>query len=216
MSVGACIQHSCIRLVVVPRQRGAGKLVAQLMGHANVDTTLNVSTQVLDGALGGHLGLHHVPEVLVGIEKPRTIAGMTPTIAHGSPDIWITRPMTNGSASNSRRQAASPMTTAGALPARSSPGSSGRPSNVATPTARNSNPVTASILMLTEPWSVAKMPCTGRVTNRSLMVCSFRSNSRSSEVSLKYAVGFAAPWSVGATTTDAPREERRSRRRASR
>jgi integrase len=28
-----------------------GKVVAQLMGHANVDTTLNVYTQVLDGAL---------------------------------------------------------------------------------------------------------------------------------------------------------------------
>ena len=26
-----------------------GKVVAQLMGHANVDTTLNVYTQVLDG-----------------------------------------------------------------------------------------------------------------------------------------------------------------------
>jgi integrase len=30
-----------------------GKVVAQLMGHANVDTTLNVYTQVLDGALRG-------------------------------------------------------------------------------------------------------------------------------------------------------------------
>jgi integrase len=29
----------------------AGKVVAQLMGHANVDTTLNVYTQVIDGAL---------------------------------------------------------------------------------------------------------------------------------------------------------------------
>jgi len=28
----------------------AGKVVAQLMGHANVDTTLNVYTQVLDGS----------------------------------------------------------------------------------------------------------------------------------------------------------------------
>ena len=27
------------------------KVVAQLMGHANVDTTLNVYTQVLDGSL---------------------------------------------------------------------------------------------------------------------------------------------------------------------
>ena len=29
----------------------AGKVVAQLMGHANVDTTLNVYTQVLDGSV---------------------------------------------------------------------------------------------------------------------------------------------------------------------
>jgi integrase len=28
-----------------------GKVIAQLMGHANVDTTLNVYTQVIDGAL---------------------------------------------------------------------------------------------------------------------------------------------------------------------
>ena len=28
-----------------------GKVVAQLMGHANVDTTLNVYTQVMDGSL---------------------------------------------------------------------------------------------------------------------------------------------------------------------
>ena len=28
-----------------------GKMVAQLMGHANVDMTLNVYTQVLDGSL---------------------------------------------------------------------------------------------------------------------------------------------------------------------
>ena len=28
-----------------------GKVIAQLMGHANMDTTLNVYTQVLDGAL---------------------------------------------------------------------------------------------------------------------------------------------------------------------
>jgi integrase len=28
-----------------------GKVVAQLMGHTNVDTTLNVHTQVLDGSL---------------------------------------------------------------------------------------------------------------------------------------------------------------------
>jgi integrase len=33
-------------------ERGVpGKVVAQLMGHANVDTTLNVYTQVLDGSV---------------------------------------------------------------------------------------------------------------------------------------------------------------------
>jgi integrase len=47
-----------------------GKVVAQLMGHANVDTTLNVYTQVLDGSLraavekvGGELfTIVHQPE----------------------------------------------------------------------------------------------------------------------------------------------------------
>jgi integrase len=46
------------------------KVVAQLMGHANIDTTLNVYTQVLDGALrdavekigGGLFTLVHKPE----------------------------------------------------------------------------------------------------------------------------------------------------------
>lgn len=33
-----------------------GKVVAQLMGHANVDTTLNVYTQVLDGSLRSAVG----------------------------------------------------------------------------------------------------------------------------------------------------------------
>ena len=38
-------------LIVVARQGVPGKVVAQLMGHANVDTTLNVYSQVLDGSL---------------------------------------------------------------------------------------------------------------------------------------------------------------------
>ena len=38
-------------LIVVARSGCAGQVVAQLMGHANVDTTLNVYTQVLDGSL---------------------------------------------------------------------------------------------------------------------------------------------------------------------
>jgi len=49
---------------------GPGKVVAQLMGHANVDTTLNVYTQVLDGSvrdavekIGGELfTIVHRPE----------------------------------------------------------------------------------------------------------------------------------------------------------
>ena len=48
-----------------------GKVVAQLMGHANVDTTLNVYTQVLDGSardavekIGGELfTIAHRPEL---------------------------------------------------------------------------------------------------------------------------------------------------------
>jgi integrase len=38
--------------LVSPHDGGVpGKVVAQLMGHANVDTTLNVYTQVLDGSV---------------------------------------------------------------------------------------------------------------------------------------------------------------------
>jgi integrase len=56
--------------VVVARQRSAWEVVAQLMGHANVDTTLNVYTQVLDGSvrdavekIGGELfTIVHRPE----------------------------------------------------------------------------------------------------------------------------------------------------------
>jgi hypothetical protein len=54
-----------------------GKVVAQLMGHAKVDTTLNVYTQVIDGALraavdkvGSELfTIVHDPEV--GVELTR-------------------------------------------------------------------------------------------------------------------------------------------------
>jgi len=54
------------------RDRGVpGMVVAQLMRHANVDTTINVYTQVLDGSLrnavemvGGELfAIVHKPEV---------------------------------------------------------------------------------------------------------------------------------------------------------
>jgi hypothetical protein len=36
---------------VLARHSVPGKVVAQLMGHTKVDTTLNVYTQVIDGAL---------------------------------------------------------------------------------------------------------------------------------------------------------------------
>jgi hypothetical protein len=59
-----------------------GKVVAQLMGHANVDTTLNVYTQVLDGSLraaadkvGSELfTIVHKPEG-TGVPNPRALAG---------------------------------------------------------------------------------------------------------------------------------------------
>jgi integrase len=59
-----------------------GKVVAQLMGHANVDTTLNVYTQVLDGSLraaadkvGSELfTIVHKPEGK-GVPNPRALAG---------------------------------------------------------------------------------------------------------------------------------------------
>jgi hypothetical protein len=43
----------------VHQQSRARQVVAQLMGHANVDTLLNVHTQVLDGSLlnGRRLGV---------------------------------------------------------------------------------------------------------------------------------------------------------------
>src|SRR5207249_10671105 len=52
-----------------------GKVIAQLMGHSNVDTTLNVYTQVLDGSLraavekvGGELfTIVHQPEKAVAL-----------------------------------------------------------------------------------------------------------------------------------------------------
>jgi integrase len=58
-------------LVVVAYRGIPGKVVAQLMGHTNVDTTLNVYTQVLDGSLrnaveevgGGLFTIVHKPEV---------------------------------------------------------------------------------------------------------------------------------------------------------
>ena len=60
------------RLTTNSRPTGVpGKVVAQLMGHANVDTTLNVYTQVLDGSMrqaveevgDGLFTIVHTPEV---------------------------------------------------------------------------------------------------------------------------------------------------------
>jgi integrase len=53
-----------------------GKVVAQLMGHAKVDTTLNVYTQVIDGALRvtvDKLG----SELFTIVHKPETGAELT-------------------------------------------------------------------------------------------------------------------------------------------
>jgi hypothetical protein len=38
-------------LVLGAREGRLGKVIAQLMGHAKVDTTLNVYTQIIDGSL---------------------------------------------------------------------------------------------------------------------------------------------------------------------
>jgi integrase len=46
------VAHVPAYLFVVVHDKGVpGKVVAQLMGHAKVDTTLNVYTQVLDGSV---------------------------------------------------------------------------------------------------------------------------------------------------------------------
>jgi hypothetical protein len=37
--------------LVGPREGSSREVIAQLMGHAKVDTTLNVHTQVVDGSL---------------------------------------------------------------------------------------------------------------------------------------------------------------------
>jgi integrase len=63
-----------------------GKVVAQLMGHANVDTTLNVYTQVLDGALRAAFALR---------ASARQPSRGLPTVAHayvGKRERRLTRP----------------------------------------------------------------------------------------------------------------------------
>ena len=53
-----------------------GKVVAQLMGHAKVDTTLNVYTQVIDGAL--RTAVDKVgSELFTIVHKPETASGLT-------------------------------------------------------------------------------------------------------------------------------------------
>jgi integrase len=50
-----------------------GKVTAQLMGHANVDTTLNVYTQVLDGSVKA--AVEKVgSELFTIVHKPQEIA----------------------------------------------------------------------------------------------------------------------------------------------
>ncbi len=53
-----------------------GKVVAQLMGHAKVDTTLNVYTQVIDGAL--RTAVDKVgSELFTIVHKPKTVSELT-------------------------------------------------------------------------------------------------------------------------------------------
>ena len=57
-----------VRIVWVP-----GKVVAQLMGHANVDTTLNVYTRVLDGSV--RAAVEKVGGELIAIDHKPGIGG---------------------------------------------------------------------------------------------------------------------------------------------
>src|SRR3954453_20090001 len=55
-------------------ERGVpGKVLAQLMGHANVDTTLNVYTQVLDGSV--REAVQKVSDQLFTIVHPPDLSG---------------------------------------------------------------------------------------------------------------------------------------------
>lgn len=58
-----------------------GKAVAQLMGHANVDTTLNVHTQVLDGSVrdSGREG------------RRRIVHDCSPIGRRSDPTQWLSR-----------------------------------------------------------------------------------------------------------------------------
>lgn len=58
-------------------QKGVpGKVVAQLMGHVKVDTTLNVYTQVIDGAL--RTAVDRVgSELFTIVHKPETVSELT-------------------------------------------------------------------------------------------------------------------------------------------
>jgi hypothetical protein len=53
-----------------------GKVVAQLMGHANVDTTLNVYTEVLDGSV--RAAVEKIgDELLTIVHRPEKAAAVT-------------------------------------------------------------------------------------------------------------------------------------------
>ena len=63
-----------------PHQQGVpGKVTAQLMGHANVDTTINVYTQVLDGSVRD--AVERVGSQMNAIERSaeNSAAATTPT-----------------------------------------------------------------------------------------------------------------------------------------
>jgi integrase len=51
----------------------AGKMIAQPMGHADIDTTMNVYTQVLDGSLRAAVEI--VGSIVTIVHKPE---GTTP------------------------------------------------------------------------------------------------------------------------------------------
>ena len=62
-----------------------GKVVAQLMGHAKVDTTLNVYTQVIDGAL--RTAVDKIgSELFTIVHKPETGVELTEKISSSG---WI-------------------------------------------------------------------------------------------------------------------------------
>jgi integrase len=63
-----------------------GKVVAELMGHAEVDTTLNVYTQVIDGARGLYPDAVHVARTRISASNSAHASARLATFSHGSSD----------------------------------------------------------------------------------------------------------------------------------